>query len=111
MEGPAAAIGPVREAMEIFAALGDSWAVAEGLEAVAAVRAEDVPAVAVTLAAAADRIRRDIGMRAHPPDARVVARRLESVRELLTAEDMARSRRAGESLTVDAAAAMGLQSA
>ena len=70
-------------AIAIIGDLGDMWGVAEGLEAVAALRAEDRPRDSATLAGAAARVRELIGMLPHPPDARVNAGRLQRARELV----------------------------
>jgi predicted ATPase len=103
-----AARAHVREAMETFTSLGDGWAVAEGLEAVAALRADDMAATATVLAAAAAGIRLEIGMKPHPPDARTLARRLDRARHRVGPEEYERRWREGVAMSVDEATALAL---
>jgi tetratricopeptide (TPR) repeat protein len=86
-----AAVAPVDQAMAQFADLGDGWAIAEGLEAVAAVHAEADPAASVRLAAVAHRLRESIAMRPHPPDALINNRQLELSRGRLSRGEFARA--------------------
>lgn len=73
----------VRRAVQISEQLGDGWSLAEGLEAVANLVAEENPASAATMAGAADRIREQIAMRPHPADASANRRRLNEARARL----------------------------
>jgi predicted ATPase/transcriptional regulator with XRE-family HTH domain len=65
---PGEAAGPIGRAMQLSAQIGDAWSVADGLQAVANLRSHDAPETAVTLAAAAYRLREQISMRPHPAD-------------------------------------------
>jgi predicted ATPase/transcriptional regulator with XRE-family HTH domain len=66
---PDKAAAPIRQAMHISAQLADPWSIADGLHAVANLHSHDAPETAAYLAAAADRLREQISMRPHPPDA------------------------------------------
>jgi predicted ATPase/DNA-binding XRE family transcriptional regulator len=59
----------IQRAMEISAELDDAWSIAEGLEAVACLRSRSAPDTAALLSGAAERLRDQISMRPHPPDA------------------------------------------
>jgi len=69
--------------MGIFAELGDPWALAEGLEAVATLRSESDPRSAARIAGTAERLRERIAMRPHPADARLNSSYLERARARL----------------------------
>jgi predicted ATPase/DNA-binding XRE family transcriptional regulator len=106
--GASDALTPACEAMEIFGTLGDAWAIAEGLEAVAAARARGGPELAVALIAAARQMREEIGMKAHPPDERTIDRQLAVARRQLTTAAYDRAFSEGMGLTPDQAVTLAL---
>jgi predicted ATPase/DNA-binding XRE family transcriptional regulator len=81
-----AAWGFVDRAMAIDAELANSWSIAEGLEAVAAVSAEESPHTTAVLGGAAERLRERISMRPHPADAIINDEYMNRARARLTPE-------------------------
>lgn len=88
---PADASTHIQRAMEMSEQLGDAWSIAEGLEAVACLRSETAPEVAALLAGAAERLRDQVSMRPHPPDAVINRAHMDRARTRLgtTAFDQA----------------------
>jgi predicted ATPase/transcriptional regulator with XRE-family HTH domain len=80
---PSDAAAFIHEAMEIAAQLGDGWSIAEGLEAVACLCSDTTPSTTALLAGAAERLRDQIAMRPHPPDAAINRAHLERARAIL----------------------------
>ncbi|GAC1487064.1 MAG: hypothetical protein NVS1B1_02590 [Candidatus Limnocylindrales bacterium] len=75
----------LERAMGIFAELGNGWAIAEGLEAIATLRSDRDPERAALLGGAAERLRERIAALPHPSDARITAACLERARVRLSA--------------------------
>jgi predicted ATPase/DNA-binding XRE family transcriptional regulator len=104
----ATATSLVKRAMSMSAGLGDAWGIAEGLEATAAVRSDNAPRSAVTLAAAANQLLERVSMRPHPPDARINRRRLDQARGQLSADAFEESWEEGCSMTPEEAIEVAL---
>ena len=94
--------------MKMVVQAGDSWGIAEGLEAVAALRSDSEPLDAVLLAAAAEQLRERISMRQHPVDAIINLRYLGRAREQMTAEAFQETWAAGRAMPLDEAVELGL---
>jgi non-specific serine/threonine protein kinase len=99
----------IERAMTIFAELGDGWAIAEGLEAIATLRSDSDPNSAVQLAGAALRLREQIAMQPHPPDARIHRAYLSRARRLLTTEAFEKAWTDGRGLAIESAVALALR--
>ncbi|MDQ3344763.1 MAG: helix-turn-helix domain-containing protein [Actinomycetota bacterium] len=97
---PVSAALAIARAMEIVAEIGDGWGIAEGLEAVAALRSFSQPRSSVRLAAAAEHLRERISMRQHAADAVINRRYVDRARERMTAEAFAETWREGRALTL-----------
>jgi predicted ATPase/DNA-binding XRE family transcriptional regulator len=108
MEQQAAATSLVKRAMSMSAGLGDAWGIAEGLEATAAVRSDNAPRSAVTLAAAANQLRERISMRPHPFEARINRRHLDQARGQLSADAFDEAWEEGCSMTPEKAIEVAL---
>ena len=103
-----AAEARIRRGMELFAAIGDSWGIAEGLEAVATLLAAagdsdeggDALSAAV-LVGASERLRERISARPHPADARLSATQLDEARRRLSGARWDEARREGYSMALE----------
>jgi predicted ATPase len=98
--GPATAAPPIARAVEIVADIGDGWGIAEGLEAVANLRALSRPRSTVLLAAAASHLRERISMRQHAADAVINQRYLDVARKSMTTKVFTATWREGRALTL-----------
>jgi tetratricopeptide (TPR) repeat protein len=76
----------VDRAMMLAAELANSWSIAEGLEGVALVVAEESPRTAAVLGGAAERLRERISMRPHPANAVINDEYMNRARAGLTPE-------------------------
>lgn len=98
----------ITRAMQIVAASGDDWGLAEGLEAVATLRSESDARTAVILASAAEAMRERISMRPHPADRSINERHLRSACQSLGDSGAAEASHAGWSLSPDEATSLAL---
>ncbi len=103
--GPETAAPAIVRAMEIVAEIGETWGIAEGLEAVATLRSLSQPRSTVLLAAAAARLRERISMRQHAADAVIIRLYLDRARDRMTADTFAETWHEGRGFTLSEALA------
>jgi predicted ATPase len=109
IDQPADAAIQIERAMEIFTELGDGWSIAEGLEAVAALRSDTNPRSAALLGGAAERLRERIAMRPHPAYARIRKTHLERARAQMSGMAFEDSWNEGRRMALEAAVDMALK--
>jgi hypothetical protein len=95
--------------MEVFARLGDGWAIADGLEAVATLRSQGDPGSAALLGGAGERLRERIAMRPHPSDARINRAYLERAREQMPSEAFEKGWIEGREMRLEEAVRLALR--
>jgi tetratricopeptide (TPR) repeat protein len=106
---PTMAASNVRRAMAMFAELGDAWGIADGLEAVATLRAGSAPVCAAVLVGAAASLRERIGMSPNPADATINDAYVARAREQLTPGEFKRAGTRGRELRTAVAVRLALQ--
>jgi predicted ATPase len=94
------AVPAIERAMEIVTDIGDGWGIAEGLEAVASMRALDRPRSTVLLASKASDLRERISMRQHAADAIINQRYLDLARKTMSPSAFTETWREGRGMTL-----------